>query len=356
TTIMPDTEFAMRPVGTGPTRGAKGRMGVKFEAFPNGHHSPKIAETRSSQGGDPLVQIRTLLNGGVHGLITVAPPYRPDVAASDDVALKSYDLRSWWFVALNTVKGPTRNAKIRQALDVSIDRQELRQLTMGVDPDERLPACQFISGPFISSSPYYNRSVDYHERSDIKAARALMQEAGAVEQGGRWVFEGQPIIFRIGLHSPLDLEARDLLNQLANQLSQAGFGQEVYKIKAEDWVSSVVTGKQVESYDLLIGKWSFGVVENINPLFHTREGGQGSLNIFNYSNPTVDQLLSDWDKATTDTAAQDAYHELHQLLAKDLPYLFLWKLDTKSAWRMEVRNNTITPYFYFTEFSGWTLE
>ena len=158
------------------------------------------------------------------------------------------------------------------------------------------------------------------------------------------------------LHAPLDLEARDLLNQLANQLNQAGFGQEVYKVKADEWVSTVITGNQTESYDMLIGKWSFGVVENIEPLFHTREGGHGSMNIFNYSNPEVDRLLQAWDDAVTDTEAQDAYHELHALLAQDLPYLFLWKLDTKSAWRMEVRNNTITPYFYFTEYSGWQLD
>jgi hypothetical protein len=43
-------------------------------------------------------------------------------------------------------------------------------------------------------------------------------------------------------------------------------------------------------------------------------------------------------------------------LAENLPYLFLWKLDTKSAWRNEVRNNTIAPYYYFTEFDGWKLE
>ena len=39
-------------------------------------------------------------------------------------------------------------------------------------------------------------------------------------------------------------------------------------------------------------------------------------------------------------------------LADDLPYLFLWKLDTKSAWRTEVKSNTISPYFYFTEFDS----
>ena len=78
------------------------------------------------------------------------------------------------------------------------------------------------------------------------------------------------------------------------------------------------------------------------------------LNIFNYSNPEVDKILAEYDVARTDTAAQDAYHKLHATLSKDLPYLFLWKLDTRSAWRTEVRGNIIAPYHYFTEIDGWS--
>ena len=105
----------------------------------------------------------------------------------------------------------------------------------------------------------------------------------------------------------------------------------------------------------MIGKWSFGVVEDVNSLFHTRvpAEGKGAQNIFNYSNPEVDNILARFDSARTDTEAQDAYHDLHAFLADDTPYIFLWKLDTKSAWRNEVRNNTIAPYYYFTDFAGW---
>ncbi|MBT3219761.1 MAG: hypothetical protein HN348_11765 [Proteobacteria bacterium] len=41
------------------------------------------------------------------------------------------------------------------------------------------------------------------------------------------------------------------------------------------------------------------------------------------------------------------------MLAKDLPFLFIWKLDTKSAWRTDIRGNIINPYHYFTAFDGW---
>jgi peptide/nickel transport system substrate-binding protein len=356
TAISPDLDFSSRPIGTGPMKGSKGRREVKFTAFANGHHNAKIGVLSQAEGGDPLVQVRTVLNQGVQGVVSVSPPLRPEVAASDDVALKSYDLRSWWFIALNT-NGPTLgNQKVRQAIDLTLDRNKLRELTIGVEANETNPPCEFVSGPFVQSSPYYNRSIKVRESSDPAKARQLMTEAGATQQANRWVLGGQAVTLRIGMNAPLDREARDLLNQIGNQLQEGGFDRQVFKIAPDEWTRDAVAGRMTDKFDALIGKWSFGVVEDVNAMFHTRtDDGRGSLNIFNYSNAEVDDILGRFDAARTDTEAQDAYHDLHAALAQDLPYIFLWKLDTKSAWRNEVRNNTISPYYYFTEFDGWSL-
>lgn len=353
TTILPDDEFSARPIGTGPMKGTVGRSKANFTAAPGVHHSPKISQLLLAEGGDPIVQVKTIMSGGVQGLIAVAPPRRPEVRASDDVGLKAYDLRSWWYMAVNTTK-PYLTKNVRQALDLTIDRSQLRELTMGIKPTDPLPACQFISGPFIPSSPYYNRGVETNETADRNKASDLMRAGGATMEHGLWILKGEPINLKIGMNAGLDLEAKDLLNQLGNQLQAGGFQRQVHKISNEDWSSKVVTGQMAGDWDVLIGKWSFGVVEDVNPMFNTRKGGRGALNIFNYSNATVDKLLDDYDNSSTDTAAQDAYHDLHTFLAEDLPYIFLWKLDTKSAWRNEVRGNTITPYFYFTEFDTWS--
>lgn len=354
-TISTDDPFSLRPIGTGPVKGSKGKREVSFSAYPNIHHQPNLDGAQLKEGGDPFVQVRTLINAGVQGVISVAPPLRPEVAASDDVALKSYDLRSWWYIAVNTKKGPMAKKGIRQALNLSIDRNELRELTIGVDKDDPNPPCEFISGPFVQSSPYYNRQVRVTENSDKAKAASLMKAAGASQAAGRWTVSGKPVNLKIGMNAALDTEAKDLLNQIGNQLQAGGFDRQVYKVTPDDWNRKVVAG-QLTDYDLLIGKWSFGMVEYVNPLFHTRVSGKGSLNIFNYSNASVDKLLTRFDAARTDTEARDAYHELHMKLADELPYLFLWKLDTKSAWRNEVRNITISPYFYFTDFDGWTQE
>jgi len=352
--IMPDDMFASRPVGTGPMKGSRGRTEAKFEAFTNAQHGPKIPVLMLAEGGDPIVQVKTIMSGGVQGLVAVAPPRRPEVRASDDVGLKSYDLRSWWYIAVNHARPQMADQRIRQALNNTIDRQQLRELTMGIKPDDPLPPCQFISGPFIPSSPYYNRGVETLETADLGRAKTLMESAGAKLEHGLWLKGGKAINLKIGMNAPLDLEARDLLNQLGNQLQAGGFQRQVHKISNDEWTNKVITG-QMSDWDLLIGKWSFGVVEDVNPMFNTRTGGKGALNIFNYSNPKVDELLAAFDQSNTDTAAQDAYHDLHEFLAEDLPYIFLWKLDTKSAWRNAVRGNTITPYYYFTEFDSWSF-
>jgi peptide/nickel transport system substrate-binding protein len=355
TAINPDLDFSSRPIGTGPMKASRGRHELKFSAVRNPHHDAKIPGLIQTEGGDPLLQVKSLLNGAVQGVVSVSPPYRPDVAASDEVALKSYDLRSWWFVALNTNSPFLKDRRVRQALNHTLDRVKLRELTIGVDPNDSNPPCEFVSGPFVQSSPYYNRAVPVIEQSSNEKAESLMQAAGATKQAGRWVMGGSSITLRIGIDSPLQTEARDLLNQIGNQLQEGGFDRQVFNVTPDDWVQKAVTGRLASEYDALIGKWSFGVVEDVNDMFHSRKGGQGALNVFNYSNAEVDAILARYDAAKTDTEAQDAYHDLHAFLATDLPYLFLWKLDTKSAWRNEIRSNTISPYYYFTEFDGWRL-
>ncbi|MSP54687.1 MAG: ABC transporter substrate-binding protein [Myxococcales bacterium] len=352
TAISPDLDFSVHPVGSGPYKGSRGKRGVQFEAYANGHHAATISNAGLSEGGDPIVQVTTLRNNGVQGIIAVPPPLRADVSASDDLSVKSYDLRSWWFIAVNTKKGALSDKRVRKALNLILDRTDLRQLSIGVKPGEQNSPCEFISGPFVQSSPFYNRAIPTHEKSDKATAAKLLTDAGLTSVGGRWQYKGVPITLNVGMLASLDNEAPDLLQQVSNQIGAGGFDRQEQRVSADDWNRRVLTGKASE-FDLLIGKWSFGVVDEVNPIFETRVGTKGALNIFNYSSTEVDNSISEYNAARTDTAANDAYHALHSVLAEELPYLFLWKLDTKSAWRTEVRGNLVAPYFYWTEVDSW---
>ena len=356
TAILPTgNDFGTRPIGSGPMKGAKGSRTVLFEAHNNTiHHKPKLTSMKLMRAGDPQLQVVGVQNGEVHGIISVPPSYRPTLRASSEVSLKNYDLRSWWYIAINT-KHPALSLKeVRQGLNYILNRNELREYTTGVKKGEKDSPCEFISGPFVQSSPYYNRAIPVVENSQIAKADSLFKRAGLAKEGGVWQYNGSPIELRIGMKASLNKEAPDLLAQIGNQLTKAGIKPFVDTISSDDWRREVETGNATDKYDLVIGKWSFGLDENVNDIFHTRTDTTGSRNIFNYSNQEVDTLLTDFENARREDAAKDAYHKLHETLADDLPYLFLWKLDTKSAWRKEIRNNLITPYYYFTVVDDWS--
>jgi hypothetical protein len=97
--------------------------------------------------------------------------YRPDVRASDDVALKSYDLRSWWFIALNTRRRRSWPQARAPGDRPTLDRNKLRELTIGVEARRRQPALRVRVGPVRAVSPYYNRAVPVQERSDLARAK-----------------------------------------------------------------------------------------------------------------------------------------------------------------------------------------
>jgi len=348
-----DHDFSRRPVGTGPFRALAGRRSVHFEAVSNRHHEPGLSALRLDEGGDPFVQVRTVLNGGIDGLVQVHPALRAEITASDDVALESYDLRSWWFLSLDTRGGPLASRHVRTAVEAAIDRQELLELTVGVDPGDPSPPAEFISGPFVVSSPYYNRQIKVEARDRPQQVEAAMARASARKVRGRWQIDGQPVTLRLAMRSVLDSQAKDLATQVSNQLRVAGFEVDnLVKISEEDWNRRVLAGHDL-GLDIIIGEWSSGMVEDLDPIFHTRSGGRGDRTLMGYSSARTDQILDQFAQATTDAQARDAMHRLHAWLDQDKPYVFLWKLDARSAWRERVTGNTIAPYYYFTEVDGW---
>ncbi|MBT3223294.1 MAG: hypothetical protein HN348_29830 [Proteobacteria bacterium] len=104
-----------------------------------------------------------------------------------------------------------------------------------------------------------------------------------------------------------------------------------------------------------IGKWSFDIVEDVQAMFHTRQGW-GSRNILNYSNKEVDELLETFSTTISSQEAQRAYRQLHEIVAEDVPHIYLWKLDETSAFDESVQGVSISPYTFFEEFDQWRVE
>ena len=71
------------------------------------------------------------------------------------------------------------------------------------------------------------------------------------------------------MDAKLGKEATDLFTQIGNQLQEAGFQTRILR-SSDDWNRKAITGQLSNDYDMLIGKWSFGINEDVNDLFQTR--------------------------------------------------------------------------------------
>src|SRR5579864_8317301 len=123
---------------------------------------------------DATVRLANLKSGGLDLIERVLATDIKDVRADSRLVLSTAPELGYLGLTINTnndkTKGALTNPKVRQALDLSIDREALNQVVFN---GEFTPGNQWVS----PSHPYYQPSSPIRPR-DIEKAKALLKEAG----------------------------------------------------------------------------------------------------------------------------------------------------------------------------------
>ena len=218
---------------------------------------------------------------------------KPNVKLAETLEL-AYSL-----IGMNTSKPPFDNAKVREALNTALNR------------DEIIAAALFGAGvPGGPLSPALKDwAVDVKEFScykpDPAKAQALLKEAGVAT----------PVALTMIVLPRQDI--KDIAQVVQQQLNKAGFKVELKTPELgqfiQDWRNS--------NFDLFAST-NAGSPDPDDYFFRTFRTG-GSTNVFKYSNTEVDALL-DRGRATVDQAARKAdYAKAQKILACDGPIAHL---------------------------------
>jgi peptide/nickel transport system substrate-binding protein len=109
------------------------------------------------------------------------------------------------------------------------------------------------------------------------------------------------------------------------------------------------------NFDIIYADWLFDDSFDISSLFHSREIGRGRNNFGAYKNPEVDALL-DETRATLDVEKKRTiYKHLHEILADDTPYTYLWTLTNYAAYNRKLRRVDVHPTRFFTYIRDWYI-
>jgi peptide/nickel transport system substrate-binding protein len=201
-----------------------------------------------------------------------------------------------------------RDAKVREAFELAIDRQGLAQVVMD---NEATVGNQWVA----PSNPYYARNMPVPKR-DIARAKALLKEAGVPNPS-------------FTLVAPTTSDSQRLALVLQAMTREAGFD---VKIQSAEFATSLDMADK-GNFDAILISWS-GRADPDGNLF-SFQGCKQPLNYGGYCDPETDKLLAQ-SRELRDPAARKAVFEqiaAKVLAAREIVYLYhrnwLWAYSPK---------------------------
>lgn len=220
-------------------------------------------------------------------------------------------VRPAW-IAWNTRRPPLNDVRVRQALLMGIDRQNLARgmfSGLGEAALSPLPARLREHSPDVRPIPF-----------DPAGARALLEQAGWRDADGDGILDkgGRPLRIEIEFVSS-DQTRQDVLVAIQSMLRKVGVDIVPRAFESSTWVQHLRDGSFAGSF--WGWGWGPGVVgPNAEMIFHSRSIPPKGPNFAGQRNPRVDQLI-DSVLVITDTArARVVWRELEQALIDDAVY------------------------------------
>src|SRR5205814_4710693 len=202
-------------------------------------------------------------------------------------------------IGKDKTKAPlSQSAKVRQALDLSIDREAINQVVFN---GEFKPGNQWVN----PDHPYYQKAFPIQPR-DVAKSKVLLKEAGVTP----------PVA--VDFMVPKGAETEAVAQVVQSMASEAGFDM---KIRVTEFATSLKQAEAGEYQAFLIG-WSGRTDPDGNLyIFHKTKAPQ---NVAAYSNADVDKWLDD-ARLVADVGQRKAiYEKVTKQIIEDEPITYLY--------------------------------
>jgi peptide/nickel transport system substrate-binding protein len=253
---------------------------------------------------DSTVRLANLRSGGLDLLERLNATDMASVKGDSKLKLNELPDLSYFGLTINLANGDKaknplgQNAKVREALNLAIDREALNQVVFN---GEFVPGNQWVS----PTNAYYQKSLPIPKR-DVAKAKALIKEAGV------------PTPITVDFMVPQGAENKAVSEVVQAMAAEAGFD---LKIRVTEFATSLKQAEQGEYQMYFIG-WSGRTDPDGN--IYIFEKSKAPQNVTHFSNPEVDKALDD-ARLTSDVAKRKAiYEKAAKILLTENPILYLY--------------------------------
>lgn len=288
---------------------------------------PKISSVLFRPISDGAVAWRAMQRGDVDVMRVdndLWARVREDAAVNAQVVFHDVWQLAYNAVVWNLEQPALTDVRIRRALAMSFDRETMiRTLHHG--------QARPVSGPFTPDQWAANPSVE-PIAFNPEAAAALFASAGWTDGDGDGIREREG--------KPFELELLIVAGSRTS-LAQAQVYQET--LRGVGVTLDIVPLDESAFYDRVM-KRNFEAaflswVNDIDPdpyaLFHSSQSPPEGWNVAGYDNEEADQLMDEARRELDPARRSDLLHNLHEILARDQPYL--WTVQVAEKWAVNRR-------------------
>jgi peptide/nickel transport system substrate-binding protein len=216
------------------------------------------------------------------------------------------------------------DARVRRALAMSFDRQTvIDKLYHG--------QARAVTGPFTPDQRENNTEAAPIEFNPTAAA-GLLASAGWRDSDGDGVLdrEGKPFALTLLTVAGSNL-SRDQAQVFQQALGRIGVKLEIKPLDEAAFYDLVFQ----RNYQAAFLAWVNEPDPDPSDLFHSGKMAPNGMNVTGYASPEADQLMDEAAAELDPERRIDLYHQLHDVLARDQPYL--WTIQVAEKWAVSKR-------------------
>jgi peptide/nickel transport system substrate-binding protein len=316
-------KFGTQPVCAGPykfvQRVAQGKIVLEKVADYWDQKSFAIDRVEFVPITDSSSRVASLRSGDLQMIERVSPTDLAEIRGDSKLKVTGIPELGYQMIPLNVANGPKSKAfsdvRVRQALDLAIDRETLVKTVFG---GEYIAGNQFIS----PANPYYDKKVPVAKR-DLAKARQLLKDAG------------QPS-FSFTLVVPPERDRQEASLILQAMWAEAGI---TANLQTQENVTMLQSGRKGD-FEAYFTFWSGRPDPDGN--VYTFATCKGAQNDQHYCNTDVDALLTKARQVAEPAERKKLYDQATEIMAKEVPRLILWHRRVFTGFSTRVSG--FTPY------------
>lgn len=324
--IPPDrlvhARFNHRPVGNGPFRFVEYVASNRwvFEANPD-----FPAELGGRPWLDRLVW-RVLPDGNAQATevrvggadLILSPPTNAFDALAAEPGIRGIERpsRQYGFIGWNGKRAPLDDLRVRRALTMAIDRQQIIDALRGGHGT-------VAAGPIFPGHWAYRRDLEPLPYAP-DSARSLLAEAGIRDTDGDGVLDlpGGGGAFELELqHAAGSGFSREVAELIQAQLAAAGVRLNVRATEFQTMVAGMTNPER--RFDAVLMGWESDVQLRLRDLFHS-SAIDGPYQLASYANAEVDRVLDETARMVDRAPAIPLLHRFQELMRDEQPWSFLY--------------------------------